>query len=171
MTDITETLNERGKTHGDFSHNSRIIQLIKRICRRRGNWSRLTYPQREALDMIAHKMGRILSGNPDESDHWRDIAGYATLVERDLANAKRIENLEKIPLDENPPLIKPQGKPWKGWPHDRCAQPLNIPDGFPYDIYKGPICGLEILNRVDSVMPPMSDSELCNILGQLEFQI
>jgi hypothetical protein len=36
--------------------------------------------QREALDMIAHKIGRILNGDPDYSDSWRDIAGYATLV-------------------------------------------------------------------------------------------
>ena len=30
--------------------------------------------------MIAHKIGRILAGNPDFKDHWDDIAGYAVLI-------------------------------------------------------------------------------------------
>jgi hypothetical protein len=34
----------------------------------------------ETLSMIAHKIGRIIAGNPEEPDHWRDIAGYAQLV-------------------------------------------------------------------------------------------
>jgi hypothetical protein len=40
--------------------------------------------QRESLDMIAHKIARILNGNPNVHDHWHDIAGYATLVANDL---------------------------------------------------------------------------------------
>jgi hypothetical protein len=32
----------------------------------------------------AHKIGRILAGNPDHKDHWDDIAGYTTLVAREL---------------------------------------------------------------------------------------
>jgi hypothetical protein len=30
--------------------------------------------------MIAHKIGRILNGDPDYIDSWDDIAGYAKLV-------------------------------------------------------------------------------------------
>lgn len=33
-----------------------------------------------ALDMIAVKISRILTGNPSHLDSWVDIAGYATLV-------------------------------------------------------------------------------------------
>lgn len=36
--------------------------------------------QKEALEMLAHKIGRILNGDPDYADSWDDIAGYATLV-------------------------------------------------------------------------------------------
>jgi hypothetical protein len=36
--------------------------------------------QLEALDMIAHKIARILNGDPNYADNWIDIAGYATLV-------------------------------------------------------------------------------------------
>ena len=34
--------------------------------------------------MIAHKIGRILAGDPNHIDHWLDIAGYATLVAKEL---------------------------------------------------------------------------------------
>ena len=33
----------------------------------------------EALEMIAHKIARILSGDADYADNWVDIAGYAQL--------------------------------------------------------------------------------------------
>jgi hypothetical protein len=36
--------------------------------------------QAEALDMIFHKIGRILNGDPNYADSWIDIAGYAKLV-------------------------------------------------------------------------------------------
>ena len=48
------------------------------------NWSEMDDIQREALQMIASKIARILSGNHDEIDHWRDIAGYANLAVREL---------------------------------------------------------------------------------------
>jgi hypothetical protein len=40
----------------------------------------LAFDQREAIDMIIHKLGRIINGNPDKVDSWRDVAGYSTLV-------------------------------------------------------------------------------------------
>jgi hypothetical protein len=47
------------------------------------NWERLSRGEREALDMIAHKIARILSGaDPHDSEHWRDLAGYAIAARR-----------------------------------------------------------------------------------------
>jgi hypothetical protein len=34
--------------------------------------------------MICHKIGRILNGNPNNKDSWWDIAGYATLIVKQL---------------------------------------------------------------------------------------
>ena len=34
--------------------------------------------------MIAHKIGRILNGDPNYADSWVDIAGYAQLVANEL---------------------------------------------------------------------------------------
>lgn len=44
-------------------------------------WRSLDPDQKEALEMIVHKIGRILNGDPDYADSWHDIAGYAKLVE------------------------------------------------------------------------------------------
>jgi hypothetical protein len=52
--------------------------------RKAEGWKRLSVGQREALEMIAHKIARILSGDPNHKDHWEDIAGYAELVVREL---------------------------------------------------------------------------------------
>jgi len=81
---IEQTLAERAKTHGHFESHAFIAQNIKIQIQRSHGYSSLDYTQREALDMIAHKIARILNGNPDHHDHWHDIAGYATLVANDL---------------------------------------------------------------------------------------
>jgi hypothetical protein len=73
-------IQERHSTHGDFAENARISQEIKALFTRQMGWELLTPVQRESLDMIALKLSRILSGKPDEQDHWDDIAGYARLA-------------------------------------------------------------------------------------------
>lgn len=78
--DIKETLAERAKTHGKFTTHSSISQDLTTVMRWTKGWNDLECDQREALEMIAHKIARILNGNPDTHDHWHDIAGYATLV-------------------------------------------------------------------------------------------
>lgn len=85
--DTRQILATRGSTHGDFTDNGRIMQALKDLIHNHKNGANdvPTFPylspaHREALDMIAHKIGRILSGNANERDHWIDIAGYATLA-------------------------------------------------------------------------------------------
>lgn len=82
MTKTTEALlEEREETHGDFTHVADYAQNLKRVMRGGGRFDdELSDVMRESLDVIASKIGRILSGNAYEPDHWRDIAGYATLV-------------------------------------------------------------------------------------------
>ena len=81
---ITETLEERGKRYGSFAGHAAITQDIKRAMSESRNWLELEPDQKEALEMIAHKIGRIVNGDPDYADSWHDIAGYARLVEERL---------------------------------------------------------------------------------------
>lgn len=79
---IDALLDEREKTHGDYAVHAQITQKLKNViaCHE----ASLNNMQKEALDMIAHKIGRILAGNPNFKDHWDDIAGYARLVSQRL---------------------------------------------------------------------------------------
>lgn len=47
-------------------------------------FSSLDDDQHEAIEMILHKLARILNGDPSYADSWIDIAGYATLVSNRL---------------------------------------------------------------------------------------
>ena len=81
MTQTTEQLTaERGKVHGDFTEVSETAQTFKNYARTRRNWERLTDVQKEGLDMILHKISRILCGDPNHKDHWDDVAGYAKIT-------------------------------------------------------------------------------------------
>ena len=87
MQPTDELLNERGRTHGDFADHAGMTQHLKAVMSRGVRYQDLTPSQRESLDMIVHKIGRILSGNPDLQDHWDDIAGYARLVSQQIEQA------------------------------------------------------------------------------------
>jgi hypothetical protein len=54
------------------------------------SWLSLTASQKEALDMIQHKVARILNGNANHQDHWVDIAGYAELEHQILKREQTI---------------------------------------------------------------------------------
>lgn len=83
--DATEQLiTERGSRYGKFKDGAEIMQELKTVMREVDGWHNLTPSQREALDMIQHKIGRILNGDPTYDDSWKDIAGYATLIVNEL---------------------------------------------------------------------------------------
>jgi hypothetical protein len=77
---IDDILKQREQTHGSFAEVSRLAQEFKRVIYSGYNYADLNDQQSEALDMICSKIGRILSGDPNAVDHWRDIAGYAQLI-------------------------------------------------------------------------------------------
>jgi len=79
---VDQTLQERGKRYGDFSIHASICQNLKSVMTNTHNYqNRLSMAQRQALDVIADKIARILTGDPDYADNWHDIQGYAKLVE------------------------------------------------------------------------------------------
>ena len=84
MTEISTTLIERGNRYGDFSEHAKITQRLKRVMHAGAKWDDLTDSQKESLEMIAHKIGRILNGDPNYVDSWNDITGYAKLIEDQL---------------------------------------------------------------------------------------
>jgi hypothetical protein len=80
--DVDETLDNRAQDYGKFKDGATLMQGIKRLLADHARAHNKTFAddQWEALEMIVHKMARIVNGNPDKVDSWVDIAGYATLV-------------------------------------------------------------------------------------------
>lgn len=81
---IDDTLAERGNRYGEFTDHANIVQELKYAMRNGDKWDELENDQTEALEMIAHKIGRILNGDPNYIDSWTDIIGYARLIEKRL---------------------------------------------------------------------------------------
>lgn len=81
MSDIEATLAERGSTYGDFREQGRITQNLKRAMYDSPNWWSLPSYMREGLDMVQHKVSRILNGDPYYDDNVHDIIGYVKLMQ------------------------------------------------------------------------------------------
>lgn len=81
-TNVDKTLDARAEMYGKFKDGATLMQSIKRVLADHAAKHGKTFAddQWEALEMIVHKMGRIVNGDPDVTDHWLDIAGYATLI-------------------------------------------------------------------------------------------
>ena len=84
MSDLDKTLAVRGAVYGRFVDQAEISQSLKRVMRAAPGWQELPDDMREALEMVAHKVARILNGNPESIDQWHDIAGYSPLVGKRL---------------------------------------------------------------------------------------
>lgn len=80
MNEINEILVERGKRYGPYETTAFIAQQLKMMMHETPSWHKLTAAQREGLEMIQHKIARILNGDPTYEDNWVDLIGYATLV-------------------------------------------------------------------------------------------
>lgn len=124
MTSILDTLAERGARYGDFTDRASLCQQIQDVMRfdnldPRLGWARLTSDKRQALTVIADKIARILTGDPDYTDNWHDIQGYAKLAEDRCVD----KTLPQLDLDDDAKIDL-----WSG----RDVQPaIRLPDGFP----------------------------------------
>lgn len=89
--DLDTTLTERGSRYGTFAGHAEIAQRLKGVYMGfvvdRG--TDLKPDQLEALDMICHKIARVINGDPNYVDSWVDIAGYAKLVADRLSGVTR----------------------------------------------------------------------------------
>jgi hypothetical protein len=82
--DVSGLITERERTVGDFTEQSEVIEYTLEIWMGARNWGRLAPFQKQALRMLLHKVGRVLVGDPNEVDHWRDGEGYLRLARQRL---------------------------------------------------------------------------------------
>lgn len=79
---ITAVLTQRGSRYGSFVGHAKVTQDFKRLLKKHLDDRNkvLADDQQEALDMVFHKIGRIVNGDADYDDSWVDVAGYSKLV-------------------------------------------------------------------------------------------
>lgn len=89
-TGIHDILEQRGRRYGDFNDHATLSQNLKNQLAKVGFYTNPKFKliHREAVDMILHKLARIVNGDPDYDDSWVDIAGYATLVADHIKKSK-----------------------------------------------------------------------------------
>lgn len=92
-TFVGEVLAERGPKYGVFSTQAAVSQDIKRVMWGTEGWEALSDDAKEAFEMIAVKISRALCGDPNYTDNYVDIAGYATLVADRLSEAPEVFNV------------------------------------------------------------------------------
>ena len=79
MTTMQDILEERSTTHGQWQRNSEIAEALCDVMFKELP-STLPAPISQAIWHICSKLSRAAAGNPYIEDHYRDIAGYATLA-------------------------------------------------------------------------------------------
>jgi hypothetical protein len=93
-TDVDQILGERGNRYGTFESNAKTCQLLKNVLHSQEGWYRLSYVQREAVEMMMHKISRLVNGDATYLDTVVDIAGYNQLMlehMRDRNEGKKVE--------------------------------------------------------------------------------
>lgn len=93
---IEAILQNREQTHGLYSVQSATSQRLKSLIWTSPNYQTMPDHMREGLEMIQHKVARIVSGNAYERDHWVDIMGYAALVLRELDQVQQMTGGENV---------------------------------------------------------------------------
>ena len=89
---IDALLKDRGSKYGLFDNHAKLTCGLSDVFYahmtqyNKVAYEKLTDSQREALHMIFHKLGRIGNGDPNYTDSWVDIAGYAKLAADDIQN-------------------------------------------------------------------------------------
>lgn len=114
MPEIDDTLKERGARYGDFTDHAAIAQNLQDIVRLTPGWARSNSVQRQALTVILDKIARICNGDPNYDDNWRDIQGYAKLVE---------DRLPKVGTD----LASAPDINVTSWRCGRCGKTIETP--------------------------------------------
>ena len=96
---VDETLSAREERYGAFAEHAAITQDLKMVMWGVDKFHALDPDMIEALEMIQHKIARIINGDSTHLDSWHDIAGYARLVERRLI-------ADQAPVDVGPDMAE-----------------------------------------------------------------
>ena len=95
---LNEILKQRGSVYGKFINHAELSQYLKSCICSQDRLVPLSPIHSEALEMIFHKIARIVNGNPNYIDSWRDIAGYAQAVINELSVTEGATDVKLVRL-------------------------------------------------------------------------
>lgn len=137
---VEDTLAERGARYGDFTDHALIAQELQTVMytamTKDGSgapmpgWVRLSAVQKQALTVIADKIARILSGDPDYKDNWHDIQGYAKLAEDRCV--EHTPDQHKLDLGDAPPAVQEAME--RLTEHGDTTATFILPGPFPFTL-------------------------------------
>lgn len=102
MSEVKETLKERGKVYGDYKGGSEFRANVMELIADR--YAKVNHGGMPAIHMvyvydIVNKLSR-LAATPYHIDTWHDIAGYATLAEEAFKKAEKQEQDQEADADD-----------------------------------------------------------------------
>ncbi len=108
MSEVKETLKERGKVYGDYKGGSEFRANVMKLIIDR--YAEVNHGGMPAIHMvylydIVNKLSRLAS-TPDHIDTWHDIAGYATLAEEAFKKVEQEVGPEEEDQEINEEAIK-----------------------------------------------------------------
>jgi hypothetical protein len=81
---LEQILQDREADYGQFKMLAKLSQDLKEVVARQYKWGEMPPNHKESIEMILHKISRLVNGNSHKADTWLDIAGYATLVASEI---------------------------------------------------------------------------------------
>jgi len=103
IDELQKDLQERGSDYGPFHVNSVVFSALNSemmtALQHNTSFSRLSHNKRTLIEhgiaMISTKLARLVTGDPEHHDSWKDIAGYVNIIDRDLAALSNAEGTKK----------------------------------------------------------------------------
>lgn len=88
MVGVDAILEQRGAAYGDFRYQAVLARAFKDLAapaydnleQRSDLHSSTVATIEEGMDMVLHKISRLLNGDITHLDSWDDIIGYATIT-------------------------------------------------------------------------------------------
>ena len=98
MSEIKQVLEQRGNRYGSFEDNAATVQALKDICKKSPSWQTMEPFHKEAIEMVLHKLARILNGDCNYIDSYKDIIGFTQLVINILNNKEGATDAAVTPM-------------------------------------------------------------------------
>ena len=99
--DTRNLIDTRETRYGSMADNAGATWRLMEVFEKYQSWGRFTHVQKHLFYMTAHKMARMLCGDPNYIDNYDDIIGYWTRARDFVPHAKKQEEPFELLPDES----------------------------------------------------------------------